>query len=207
MVKVLEDNTYVDLVYADDLITVVENETYNSATVKTNKDRPEFDLAKLFVNCYIGPHPMWRSSLHDRYGFFNEKYRVAGDYDFWLRLALCCNFKHISEYLGLYLVSTTSAERRRLRVTYAETEEIINKHLQYVVFSRAQMAPIMKKQSQRTYKLGKQYYREALFMAALQALTRSLKYNWKNMDAYKWLCRVFFAGLLLRHRKQRPFGD
>lgn len=33
------------------------------------------------------PHngPMWRASLHDKLGQFDESYRSAGDYEFWLR--------------------------------------------------------------------------------------------------------------------------
>ena len=36
---------------------------------------------------YNAPHcaPMWRRSLHDRCGVFDETYRSAGDWEFWLR--------------------------------------------------------------------------------------------------------------------------
>ena len=36
--------------------------------------------------CFVGPMPLWRKSLHDKYGYFDESYTVAGDYEFWMRI-------------------------------------------------------------------------------------------------------------------------
>jgi GT2 family glycosyltransferase len=45
---------------------------------------------------------MWRKSLHEEFGGFDETLTVAGDWDFWLKIAGKYSFKHIPESLGLY---------------------------------------------------------------------------------------------------------
>jgi hypothetical protein len=45
---------------------------------------------------------MWRRSLHQLHGYFDESYKSAGDYDFWLRVAKPENFFHISYPMGVY---------------------------------------------------------------------------------------------------------
>jgi hypothetical protein len=67
--------------------------------------------------------PMWRKSLHDKYGYFLEsdvlanretyKYQVVSDYEFWMRLAENKEkFFLIQEILGAYLDRPESAEKR-----------------------------------------------------------------------------------------------
>ena len=55
---------------------------------------------------------MWRKSLHDRYGYFDETFSSSGDWEFWLRIAEGTRFQHIPEFVGLYLYSDASAEHR-----------------------------------------------------------------------------------------------
>ena len=47
--------------------------------------------------------PMWRNSLHDRFGLFDESYHSAGDYEFWVRCAVQqARFRAIPEILTVY---------------------------------------------------------------------------------------------------------
>jgi hypothetical protein len=115
MAKVLNDNPDVGLVYGD------ENQTDG----KTNrlKQRPQGDFSLLTKMCFVGPMPMWRKSLHDRFGYFNDRFKVCGDYEFWLRLAVNgVKFHHIPRALGLYLNRPNSAEHRQKLVATAEKE-------------------------------------------------------------------------------------
>ena len=63
----------------------------------------DFDLEAM-LNCNLAQnHPVWRRSLHDKYGYFREEYFSASDWEFWLRCAtLGSKFKLIPEILGMY---------------------------------------------------------------------------------------------------------
>jgi len=94
----------VQLVYADMLITDIPNETFeNNNSNGRQYNFPQFLLDNLkMVNM---PHasPMWRKSLHDAHGLFEDKYRSAGDWEMWLRAASQgSKFKKINTTLGLY---------------------------------------------------------------------------------------------------------
>jgi len=102
--KELYTNPDIDLVYSDMYITHNPNETWTTNSCEGNKyNFPEFSFENLkMVNM---PHasPMWRRDVHTKYGFFNTKYKSAGDWDMWLRAASKgSKFKKISETLGLY---------------------------------------------------------------------------------------------------------
>jgi hypothetical protein len=86
----------------------------------------EGDFEFLMSNCFIGPMPMWRKSLHDKYGLFNEKLHVAGDYDFWLRIAAQGErFFHVrGEPLGKYVNRSDSAEHREALRSIWETAKV-----------------------------------------------------------------------------------
>jgi glycosyltransferase involved in cell wall biosynthesis len=102
--KELYANEEVDLVYADMWITDQPNETFEE---NTSNDRrynfPEFSFENLkMVNM---PHssPMWRRRVHEKHGFFDSKYKSAGDWEMWLRsVSNGSRFKKINDILGLY---------------------------------------------------------------------------------------------------------
>lgn len=51
---------------------------------------------------------MWKKDLHDKFGYFNQDYKSAGDWDFWLRCAFggATYMKH-PEVLGVYYFNPT----------------------------------------------------------------------------------------------------
>ena len=68
---------------------------------------------ELMKHCFLGPQPMWRKSLHDKYGPFDASFQSAGDYEFWLRLAAHNEtFHHLRTALGIYLKRPDQAEAR-----------------------------------------------------------------------------------------------
>jgi|GEM_PF-1751883 len=111
MVGVLEENPDVALVYADCWITRCENETFDKFTNAGQFVWQEFSRSFLAnKGCFVGPQPMWRKEIHEKYGFFDSTFVAAGDYEFWMRIAIKEKFKHIPEKLGLYLDAPSSVE-------------------------------------------------------------------------------------------------
>ena len=74
----------------------------------------EGGLKELLSGCFLGPMPMWRKSLHDRFGLFDESYKSAGDYEYWMRLASngVKFFKMRDFIVGAYLKRQNSVEHR-----------------------------------------------------------------------------------------------
>lgn len=102
--KTLLINKDVDLVYADSYIVHEANKKWDG--VDKNSQRYNFEQfspqAMLRGNL---PHnnPMWRKTLHDKYGYFNENYKSASDWEFWLTcVAGGSKFKKLDEVLGVY---------------------------------------------------------------------------------------------------------
>lgn len=73
----------------------------------------EGGIKELLDGCFLGPMPMWRRSLHGKYGMFDAEMHSAGDYEFWLRIAKGGErFHRIRQALGAYLYRNDSAEHR-----------------------------------------------------------------------------------------------
>jgi len=105
----LYTNPDIDLVYADMLVTDKPNEIWEENSSSGRRyDFPEYTFENLkMVNM---PHasPMWRKTIHDAHGLFNDKYRSAGDWEMWLRAgSKGSQFKKIDTPLGLYYFNPT----------------------------------------------------------------------------------------------------
>jgi len=102
MARELQANPQIALVYGDQIATDTMNPTFENHHAIEMAKRPEFSRERLLFGCCVGSQPMWRKSLHNELGDFDETLKVGGDWDFWLRAAQKYSFRHIPEYLGLY---------------------------------------------------------------------------------------------------------
>jgi glycosyltransferase involved in cell wall biosynthesis len=86
-------------------------------------------LDVLLHGCFVGPQPVWRRSLHEKYGYFDEEMQVAGDYEFWLRImAGGERFYHSEGFVGQYLRRKDSREARESLRTIWETARARARH-------------------------------------------------------------------------------
>lgn len=101
-VHTLDTNPEVDLVYSGYLITQQPNETFAKNSAKQYVQPPEFSRKNMRLNL-PNNHPMWRKSLHEKYGYFDESFKIGADWDMWCKsTAAGAQFKRIPLVLGLY---------------------------------------------------------------------------------------------------------
>ncbi len=111
MAQVLDSMPNIVLVYADVYITETPNETFESSAKSQRYYWYDWSRKTLLdKGCFIGPQPMWRRSIHEEYGLFDDSFVVSGDAEFWLRISQTKDFFHIKEPLGLYLKSPEGIE-------------------------------------------------------------------------------------------------
>lgn len=127
----LDDNPDVDLVYSGCYFTRVANETFehNSSQGDTVLHSvTEFNRFKMFVDGYPFPnnHPMWRKSMHIKYGLFDATYKSSGDMEMWLRAAFLgdAKFEYYPEILSLYYSNPLGLSTRPDSLVYKENDRI-----------------------------------------------------------------------------------
>ena len=102
--KTLFANDNISLVYADSFVTHSPNETFEKNTSGMKRyNFEQFSKEAMLRGNQPHNNPMWRKKLHDKHGYFDSKYKSAGDWEFFLRCAFGGEeFKKINDVLGLY---------------------------------------------------------------------------------------------------------
>lgn len=90
------------LVYGDVFVTNFENQRFATHIRCGYHIRPDYSPEIMLSGCHMGPQAMWRKSLHEEVGYFDETLESATDYEFWCRIAQRYPLKHLSSFLGLY---------------------------------------------------------------------------------------------------------
>ena len=136
----LENNSDISIVYSwfvssDNPDVNFENTDVSDRTLflvsSVGVEYPQDIHGTILYNCFAGPDPMWRKSLHNLVGYFdNENFATIGDWEMWIRFAFKANakFKLIPEVLCIYLhhensvsylqQSQADQERKRLHQMY-----------------------------------------------------------------------------------------
>jgi len=71
--------------------------------------------------------PIWRRDLHDRFGYFNEKYMTASDTDMWLRACKGgAKMQFVNEVVGLYYENPNgiSTNKEKLQELILEVNKV-----------------------------------------------------------------------------------
>ena len=82
---------------------------------------PRFDPQRLLRRNFI-PHPATfiRRSVFEKHGLFSADYRLAMDYEFWLRIRQHCRFTQLDEPLAAFRVHAGSATQKNRRASFDE---------------------------------------------------------------------------------------
>lgn len=129
MAAALESNPDVAVVYADTAVTDKENQVLESADIIGHFRWPAYSRETLFQFCYMGPQPMWRRSLHDKHGGYDEALMSAGDYELYLRWAAAGEkFLHLPEVLGLYFLNPKGNEHGQGDTSAKESDLAVRRY-------------------------------------------------------------------------------
>ena len=123
--KTLYSNPDVGLVYADSYITDSPNETFeNNSSGGKSYNFEQFSKEAMLRGNQPHNNPMWRKELHQKHGFFEQEYKSAGDWEFFLRCAFeGAEFKKISEKLGLYYFNPKGISTNTENTSWKQEEE------------------------------------------------------------------------------------
>ncbi len=123
LLQELENHPEIDLVYSDAYITNQPNQVFGQHNYCSSYMAPEFSFEALQRGCFIGSHPIWRKSMHDRYGLFNEKFFCAGDWEMWLRAASQgALFLHVNQLTSVNYSGPEELSNRKELVAQKEWE-------------------------------------------------------------------------------------
>ena len=129
---ILEQNSDVALLWADQVYSKKENETFD----ETAKDRiikfPDYDFMQLLSRCIVGSQPIWRASLHFEDNiWFDDRFEALGDHDFELSVAQKYRLMHISKPLGVFYKSPlrSNKEYENIARNRQELNIIRDKHI------------------------------------------------------------------------------
>ena len=133
MSKCLSVDPSIDLVYAESCQTNKENETIKNNTAQGNLyEHSHMDFSKEnMIKCLPGPLPLWRRTMTNEIGLFDESLKYAGDWDMWLRCVDAgFKFKRIPYILGLYYMNPEglSTSKKNAEERFKEEKEIFNKY-------------------------------------------------------------------------------
>lgn len=110
LAEALDKNPDAVLAYSDQIITDTENAILDKCNVVEYAKRPDFTRQRLLLGCCVGSQPMWRKSVHNEFGYFDESLTCAADWDFWCKISEKYKFIHIPQFLGLYLKNEDGIE-------------------------------------------------------------------------------------------------
>lgn len=129
-VQALDDNPDIDLVYSDFYVTPIPNETFECNAYQYIVLPDDFS-PNMMHKCLPGPQPMWRKSMHERHGFFDESFISAGDFEMWNRAASKgSKFKKIPGISGLFFLNPKglSSDITKKEIIEAEMQRIVKQY-------------------------------------------------------------------------------
>jgi len=131
MARALDENPDKALVYANQLDV---NEIDGRRVTVGEKINGQFSRSRLFDGeCPPGSQPMWRKSVHDVFGYFDEGFVIGGDYEFWFRLTQRFDFIYLDEILGERFLGTEAVSHANDDLLSWEGEMVIRKCYEYAL--------------------------------------------------------------------------
>ncbi len=123
-VKALDDHAEIGLVYSDFYVTYYPNETFDKFRCHHVRTMPAFTPQEILNQPLPNNHPMWRRSLHQQYGLFDESFAYSGDWEMWARLvAFGVKFIKVPGVLSLYYYNPTGLSTNKIKKAAIDVED------------------------------------------------------------------------------------
>ena len=128
LVNHLDNTPEIDLAYGRLFKTTNPNECYRENDKSFPCTSQKFFPGSLLLHDYSGAQPVWRKSIHDKVGLFDENYEVVGDYEFVLRaVSRGCKFGYVPEAQGLMLWHKNALSTKDSKA-HSEKRKLFNKY-------------------------------------------------------------------------------
>lgn len=137
--ETLEAHETVDLVYSNYYLCDHPNEPYDTDKDKQLVNMYEFKPTRMNW-CLPDRAPMWRKSMHEKYGYFDETFYSAGDWEMWNRaVSRGSTFKKAPGNAGVFYwnpkgLSTDKSDTLKVQRNKQEGQRVIELYRQYWVY-------------------------------------------------------------------------
>jgi hypothetical protein len=113
-IKIMDEDPEIDLVYCQNATTFDYETSFDSLNQILLFPTAEFSIENMLTFNLPHNHPVWRRSMHDDCGYFEEeRWPVNADYEFWLRCVYRGkNFKLLNKILGVYFRNPEGASTK-----------------------------------------------------------------------------------------------
>lgn len=121
----------IDIVYQDFYYTMDPTLSYAEVAAFGYRSRLPDEVDPEILMGLNPPHhaPMWRARLHRDLGPFDDSFRSAGDYEFWVRcLAAGRRFRKIDDPHAVYYQNPTGVSTRPDTRGHHETRRVLRRH-------------------------------------------------------------------------------
>jgi len=137
--EALEQDPSIDLVYSNYYLTDHPNEPYDTDKPKKFVNMYEFKPTRMNW-CLPDRAPMWRKSLHEKYGYFDETFFSAGDWEMWNRaVSRGSVFKKVDAVAGVFYwntdgISQNNKDTLKMKRNKEEGQRVIQMYRNYWVY-------------------------------------------------------------------------
>lgn len=128
-ISCMENNHSCDVCYGHIAWSFKENEKFEENNLLDIYPCHNASIKTMMIN--NSPHcmPMWRKTLHHKFGYFDPKYATAADFDFWMRcLSGEANFYKLYEIVGSYYYNPNGLSTNAQSTNMQEGEAIKQKY-------------------------------------------------------------------------------
>ena len=186
----LDNLPFIDVVYQDLYYTFDPRLSFDEIAAFDHKTSLPVITPYNMIQ-FNSPHnaPMWRKHLHDELGYFDTRYKSAGDYEFWLRcVAAGKKFYKINDPHVVYYQNPKGLSTRPDSRGVVEAMEIHKAYCRKLIHEDVMMPRenfIHKLDSSRTgWVEGNTKDRYVLAQQALRNLARHQKYTQTKESSY-----------------------